>query len=570
MPTYRFPCGCEWPILEGDTPEGLMPLLDFNVEEAPEDCPATWALLGRGLTKGVFQLESPLGRQWTKKLKPESGEHLGALGAILRPGCLQNADDEGVSTTQHYCRRKNNEEPVKYFHPALEPILNSTYGVMVYQEQAMAVAQVVAGFSLQDADVLRKAIGKKLPEVMAECKVKFIEGCKKVGILNEEEAASVFAGIQESQRYSFNKSHAICYGLTGYDCAYVKAHFPLAFFTAWLAQAKNKNSGGGPRQEIHELVNDARLFDVAVEPPDFRSPEEDFHTDRRVSRFGLSNIKGMGPALFAKVKDAAEKAAAELGKPAGEWSWCEFLIHFTWWVPASSAKLLVEVGALRWTGMGRQEMLAELSAWSHLTDKEREWVREQEGATYLGIKEEPFGDFREALRLLGRPKKLGGGCSNKNRVSAVTSLLTLLENPPSALVDTPDWVACQEEELLGIALTCTKVDACDISEVNTSCKEFRSGKTGYMVLGAVVEESREVKTRRGKTPGSRMGRLVLSDGTCTAEAVAFPEVWAEFGHLLSEGNCVILRGERETNNDYDSLIVKKVWQATADVIRIAD
>src|SRR5688500_2071038 len=150
----------------------------FNIEKVDPDCKKVWAMLGKGLTKGIFQLESRLGRRWCKELRPESKEHLTALGAILRPGCTQSKEENGVSTTQHYCWRKNGKEEVSYAHPALEHILKPTYGLIVYQEQAIQIAVAIAGFNPQEADDLRKAIGKKLTEEMAKVKIRFLEGIK--------------------------------------------------------------------------------------------------------------------------------------------------------------------------------------------------------------------------------------------------------------------------------------------------------------------------------------------------------------------------------------------------------
>lgn len=548
--TYTFPCGCEFPLLEETTPEGVVPFVDIDIETVRDDCPATWALLGRGLTKGVFQLESSLGRTWTKKLRPDNMEHIAALGAILRPGALKAFDQDGVSATQHYCLRKNGEEEVKGYHPAIDPILATTNYVLVYQEQAMAIAQAVAGFSLQDADVLRKAIGKKLPEVMAKCKTMFIEGAKKAAILSEAQAEEVFGWIEKSQRYSFNKSHSVCYGVTGYQSAYIKAHNPVAFFTAWLLHAKGKSNG---LEEINELVSEAKLFDISVEVPDLRFPETHFSTDRKVIRFGFGDIKGIGDAQIIKVRDALAAGREALGKPVGDWSWLEFLVHVSDLMSASVVSRLIQVGALRYMKVGRQDMLHQYTHWTSVTKPEKAWVR----AEYKGCE----ATLPEILRSLGRPKKEGGGCSNKNRVAIVRSLADLIENPPTAIADTPHWVAWTEEQLLGTSITCSKIDACDISAVNTSCKEFLAGKTGYLMFGAVVKLVREVRTKKGKSAGKHMAFMSLDDGSCClGDVVCFPDVWQEAKSMLFEGNTVILHGERDQKSE-SQLVVKKVWQA---------
>jgi DNA polymerase-3 subunit alpha len=164
----------------------------------------TWRLLCEGDTRGVFQLESQLGKTWTKKLQPHMLEEGSALVALIRPGTL-NAYFEGKSMTQHYIDRKSGKDEVKYFHPALEPILKDTYGVLVYQEQSMMIAREIAGFTEQEADNLRKAMGKKLADLMAKVKISFIEGAEKKGIVTKEEAEQIFEWIEASNRYSFNR-----------------------------------------------------------------------------------------------------------------------------------------------------------------------------------------------------------------------------------------------------------------------------------------------------------------------------------------------------------------------------
>lgn len=165
----------------------------------------TWQLFAEGKTKGVFQLESNLGKTWAKRVQPKNLEELSALISIIRPGSLNATDDNGKNMSQVFVDRKHGREPVEYLHPSLEEILAPTYGVIVYQEQAMLIAQKLAGFDLKEADVLRKAIGKKKANLMAEVKAKFIDGCKKQGIVSDEIASKIFGQIEKSARYSFNK-----------------------------------------------------------------------------------------------------------------------------------------------------------------------------------------------------------------------------------------------------------------------------------------------------------------------------------------------------------------------------
>jgi DNA polymerase III alpha subunit len=548
---YRFACGCSWPVLEENTPDGVIPLLDFDVSQAPDDCPAVWEMLGRGLTKGVFQLESSLGRQWCKRLMPESCEHMGALGALLRPGCLKAVDEEGVSMTQHYARRKNGEEDVAGFHPAIDPILSTTYNVLTFQEQMMFIARDVAGFDLVKMDKLRKAVGKKDQKELSAVRDMFLEGAKKAAVLTEEQAATVWGWIQQSGRYAFNRSHAVSYGLTGYDSAYIKAHFPLAFYTAWLRTAKQKPD---PQLEVRELVDDARVFGVDVQPPDLTRPEPHTHTDRRVVRFGLGDVKGVGGVQVQRVIAAVRAAEEKLGKPLSACGAVEFLLWVAAEVSSTVLKNLVMAGAARWLGADRQRLLAEYDVFSRLTDKEVEWLRRLPGVGGL--------TFERALALLAPTKKAGGGTATAGRREAVLSYLALLQNPPTSLGDSPAWLAWAEEQVLGVALTASRVDSCDLSQVNATCKEVVGGRTGFMLLGVEVKAAREFRTKKGKTPGRKMAFLTVADATCTLDdLVVFPDEWKEYGGLFHPGNLVIVQGERQ--KDKEGLVVKKVWQAAS-------
>ena len=171
----------------------------LDVNRLPLDCAATWRLLASGLTVGVFQLERHLGREWSKKARPTNIHQLADLVALLRPGCLESG------MTEEYCRVKAGEQEAEYIHPALKPILEETYGCLVYQEQAIRIAVEIAGFSLAEADNLRKGIGKKIPEVIAELRTKFIDKAAQKGLVTREQAEEIFGWIEKFQRYGFNR-----------------------------------------------------------------------------------------------------------------------------------------------------------------------------------------------------------------------------------------------------------------------------------------------------------------------------------------------------------------------------
>lgn len=177
--------------------------IDFYNIDLNDD--KTWLLLQQGQTKSVFQLDGQLGQDWSKRLKPENLEHLSALTSIIRPSCLNGRTENGKSIAQQYVDRKNGEEESRPYHPALANVLDKTCQCMLYQEDAMAIAKEIAGFNLVEADELRKAIGKKKLEIMQKVEKKFLDGCKKVGKVNEEEAKFIFEWIRAGQKYSFNK-----------------------------------------------------------------------------------------------------------------------------------------------------------------------------------------------------------------------------------------------------------------------------------------------------------------------------------------------------------------------------
>jgi len=199
----KFSCGCQFSIKEDNSLDICLDIHQQN-HSINFTCNETYKVLAE-FSQGVFQLESSLGKSFCKKLMPENLEEIAALGAILRPSALDNRDTEGISTTQHYVNKKNGKEEIQSYHPIIDNILKDTYGEMIYQEQSLQIARKCAGFSLMEADILRRAIGHKEPETMVKCKILFLEKAKTFGVLSDQQAEEVFGWIEKSQRYSFNK-----------------------------------------------------------------------------------------------------------------------------------------------------------------------------------------------------------------------------------------------------------------------------------------------------------------------------------------------------------------------------
>lgn len=262
---------------------------EIDLEHIPLDDRATYELLGRGETVGVFQLESAGMRELLKRLRPEHIEDLIAILALYRPGPL------GSGMIDDFIDRKQGRVPVTYPHPSLEPILRETYGVIVYQEQVMRIASEFAGFTLGEADILRRAMGKKKPEVMREQREKFIEGAIQRGH-SREKAEELFDLIEYFAGYGFNKSHSAAYAIVSYQTAYLKAHYPTEYLAACLTSVANDSD------KVAKFIAECRRLGIDVLPPDVNESLANFTVvgNRRI-RFGLAAVKNVGESAVEEI-----------------------------------------------------------------------------------------------------------------------------------------------------------------------------------------------------------------------------------------------------------------------------
>ncbi len=270
----------------------------IDIEKIPLDDQKAYKLLQQAKTTGVFQLESSGMKRYLKKLKPSNLEDVIAMVALYRPGPMDWIPD--------FIDRKHGRKEIRYIHPKLKPILEKTYGVAVYQEQVMQIAQSLAGFSLGEADVLRKAVGKKILRLIKEQKEKFIEGCVKNGI-EQKTAEKIFAFIEPFAGYGFNRSHAACYALIGYQTAYLKAYFPAEFMAALLTSDQDNTD------RVAIEVAECRDMGIEVLPPNINESFEEFaviidpETKKERIRFGLNAIKNVGHNIAHEVVEERKK-----------------------------------------------------------------------------------------------------------------------------------------------------------------------------------------------------------------------------------------------------------------------
>jgi DNA polymerase III alpha subunit len=503
----------------------------------------TWNLFAEGKTKGVFQLESNLGKSWAKKVSPKNIEELSALIAIIRPGSLKSYY-EGKSMTQHYVDRKHGREDISYLHDALKDILEPTYGVLCYQEQSMRIAQKIAGFDLQEADVLRKAIGKKNANLMMKVRTAFISGAEKVGMVTKEEAEQIFGWIEKSSRYAFNKSHSVSYAVCSYWSAYEKAHNPLQFFLSYLYYAIEKQD---PHREIYELISEAKLFDITVKTPSLKYFSDKFSTKNNNIYFGIKDIKSLtgktGDAVIQSIKNIEK----ELNKKIEDLTWIELLIFLGDSISSTAFKALASVGFFKdcKSNINRNRAIYEYDIFKNLTKSEHAWVK----GNYPVKK---WNNLAECLSNLAPTKKQGGGTSREDRKQVIENEIQLLINPPYELSDDSNWIIEQEIKFFGCPVSITRVETSDTSAANTTCKEIVNGKRGKnLCVVANVQRISDYKITKGESAGQTMSFLTIEDDSCMLDSViAFPTVKEKYKYILYEGNNLIFCGnisEKDTS-----------------------
>lgn len=316
----------------------------INIDEIPLDDKKTFKLLQKAQTTGVFQLESSGMKRYLKLLKPNTFEDIIAMVALYRPGPMDWIPD--------FIARKHGEREIKYLHPNLKPILEKTYGVAVYQEQIMKIAQVLAGFTLGEADVLRKAMGKKIFTLIQEQKQKFVEGCMEQGIAGTV-GEKVFSYIEPFAGYGFNRSHAACYALIGYQTAYLKAHFPAEFMAALLTSDQDNID------RIAIEVAECREMGIEVLPPNVNESFEKFaviidpETKIEKIRFGLNAVKNVGHTVAHEIVEERKRQ----GKFLNLTDFIERVRHKD--LNKKSVEALSKVGALEELA-GRNEVLSSI------------------------------------------------------------------------------------------------------------------------------------------------------------------------------------------------------------------
>ncbi len=468
----------------------------FTIAAIPFTDAKTFALIASGQTAGVFQLESAGMRDLLTGLRPDRFEDIIASIALYRPGPMDLIPD--------FVKRKQGKIPMTYEVPALEEILTETYGVIVYQEQVMAIANRIAGFSLGQADILRRAMGKKKPEEMAKLRAQFLAGAKKHK-LTEKKAEKLFELIQKFAGYGFNKSHAAAYAVVTYQTAYLKAHHPNEFMAALLT------SEMGNTDKVVRYINECRNLGIKVLPPDVNDSGKDFSVVPEGIRFGLAAIKNVGGGAIEAILAAREDS----GPLTSFFDFCHRVDLRK--VNKRALECLIKAGAFDSTGARRAQLAAVLDR----TVDQAMAAQQAEAYGQTSI----FAAFESHE----------GPASPRGRLPFDESL-----------PDVPEWdegrlLKC-EKELIGFYITSHPLAryADAVARFSTTSTERLSEVTeaGEVKLCGLVGNVKQTLTKKG----DRMAYLTLEDLNGIVEVIVFPDLYKTASALITLDTAVQITG----------------------------
>ncbi len=484
--------------------------IDIDINKIPLDNPKTYQLLSRAHSHGIFQLESAGMRELLKKFKPSLFEDLISILALYRPGPM------GSGMLDDFIKRKRGDVPVQYPHPKLEPILKETYGIIVYQEQVMQMASVLAGFTMTQADHLRRAMSKKIPEVMEKMRKEFVEGCYKHSQISPDQAHQLFDLIDYFSGYGFNRSHSAAYALISYQTAYLKSNFPVEFMCALLTSEKDNTD------KVVEYVKECEAFGIKVVPPNINDCVAQFSVmGEDIICYGLLAIKNVGSYAIESIVQERKN-----GLYLSLFDFCERVDLRL--VNRKVIESLIKCGAFDNFGAFRSQLMALI-----------EIVLER-GAQKQ--REKAMGQF-SFFDNLGEPNGFG-----KNEIS---------------LPQLREWNQTQklsfEKEVLGFYVTGHPLTYYSVEQ-----KEFTDYTTRELVncidgqdvkIVGIINNVKRTTTRK---TNERMAILSLEDLEGEIEVVIFPSTYNQISPYLNEGEVVVLVGKLSFRDDSLKIIASDI------------
>ncbi|GAB3791900.1 DNA polymerase III subunit alpha [Virgibacillus kimchii] len=467
------------------------------LHEIPVSDDKTYQLLRSGKTNGIFQLESQGMQNVLKQLKPTEFEDVVAVNALYRPGPMENIPI--------YIKRKHQEEQVNYPHPDLAEVLEKTYGVLVYQEQIMQIAYRMAGFSLAEADLLRRAVSKKQQAVMDDQREKFIDGCMRNGY-EKSVGEQIFAWIVKFSNYGFNRSHAVAYSIISYQLAYLKAHYPAHFFAELFSSVANQHD------KVQQYRREVKELGIPFKPPSINRSFGKYAVEKDGIRMGLLSIKGVGNKAIQEILRVRKNGRFK--------NLSDFCLRVSLGVVnRQTIELLIMAGAFDELQPNRASLLASIDP-----------------ALEQG---ELFREFQDQPNLFGDQLELETSYVEMEDFTDVKKL-------------------ADEKELLGIYISSHPLES----------YRLRLRENGYITLGHAKQHQRgkeqkstafidKVKTIRTKR-GDPMAFLTLSDETDEMEAVVFPDLYRAGKQLFQEENLIMFKGKPESRNNQMQLLLSDV------------
>jgi len=475
--------------------------LDLNA--LPLDDAKTYALLSAGNTTGIFQLESSGITEMVVRLKPSCFDDIVAILALYRPGPL----DAGM--VDHYIERKHGREPISYLHPLMKEILSDTYGVILYQEQIMQLARILAGYTLGEADLLRKAMGKKNPEEMAKQKNRFVSGAVERSI-NKALANEIFQQMETFARYGFNRSHTAAYALISFQTAYLKAHFGVEFMAALMSNDMEDSD------KTFKNFNECRRQGIAVLPPSANESMASFTVRDGKILFGLEAVKGTGQKAVEAIMSA--RSTGELFTDLEDLISRVDLQH----VNKRVFENLVKSGALDFSKTSRREM---------------------------------FERLEEMLRIYN---------SNRNVDPNQYSLFGSEQARPQRsrpMATIPEWPVNQklafEREALGFYISGHPLEKFrgDLKRLGAiSTADMKGSKRSEARVAGVITALKLKNTKKG----DRYATFVLEDWLGTIESIVWPDTYRQVAHLIVADDPVIVSGRADVSDERCVLIADKI------------
>jgi DNA polymerase-3 subunit alpha len=480
---------------------------NFNIDKLPLDDKKTYKLISQGKTVGVFQLESPGFKELVKKIKPDCLEDIIASVALYRPGPI------GSGMLDDFWKRKHRLINVTYPHPSLEPILKETYGTIVYQEQVMSIASTLSGFSMGEADILRRAMGKKKPEEMKKLKETFIKGALQNKIPSKK-AEEIFDLLEYFAGYGFNKSHSAAYALIAYETAYLKTHYPLIFMASLLNSEKDNI------EKFQKYQDELTEMNIKLLPPDLNKSNAMFTVEGDNIRFGLACVKNIG--------EIAGNSIIEERNNNGEFI---------------DLKDLLKRADLRKVNKKVLESLVLCGALD-------------------------FTQIPRAQHFLSIPFLLNGNHKKENSKFIQMDLFSVLEHEdsesyiPKEVREIPEWdridLLKHEKEFLGIYLSGHPLDNFkDIIDkiTTTNSKKLLTTSNRQNVEIAGIISSKTIKTTKNQ---ATMAQIRIDDLYGNIDILVFPKTYHEYGNLLNNNDIIWIKGIFEKQDEGNRIIATEI------------